>query len=416
MSKQIVNEFHVAPVWLTRDYVEQKLRLHLKDATLKLNELQIHPATANGENYSSVMTRINIEYTDKTVNNKKDTYLVKTTFADQDPTAYMLEPYGIYVREMDMYEEVLPKMAEILQQGLGDHKQLFAATMNVDRERKSIIFQDMSLQNFFVADRIKQLDREHAELALEKLALFHAASSVLNERQPGIFADKYDRCFFNKHARGYQPMMENMIKALELSLRDDDELHQRYGDKLKGVAAHIMEYCESLMEPKKGDFLTLCHGDLWTANMMFQNNDQGRPDNVILIDFQFSVWNSPAIDLHYFFCTSFQDDLCQTEMVQYYHKKLVQALKNLNFKGSIPSLFDFQLQFLSRSFYAIFSAFCHQPCMLHVGKDEFSLQRAICSSKEAEAVRVSLYKTKIMQQKIRRFLPIFDRLGLLDDM
>ncbi|KAH8359980.1 hypothetical protein KR093_009935, partial [Drosophila rubida] len=235
MSKQVVNEFHVAPVWLTRDYVEQKLRLHLNDATLKLNELQIQPAVANGENYSSVMTRINVDYTDKTVKNKKNTYLVKTTFADKDPTAFMLEPYGIYVREIDMYEDVLPKMAEILRKGLGEHKQLFAGTMNVDRERNSIIFQDMSLQGFFVADRIKQLDREHAHLALEKLALFHASSAVLNEQQPGIFADKYERCFFNKHTRGYQPMMENMIKALELSLRDDKELYPRYGEKLKGV-------------------------------------------------------------------------------------------------------------------------------------------------------------------------------------
>ncbi|XP_034113406.2 uncharacterized protein LOC117573973 [Drosophila albomicans] len=417
MSKQVVNEFHVAPVWLTRDYVEQKLRLHLKDKTLQLQELQIQPATANGENYSSVMTRINVKYMDKTGKNTKDTYLVKTTFADKDPTAYLLEPYGIYVREMNMYEEVLPKMSDILKQSLGDHyQQLFAGTMNVDRERNSIIFQDLSLENFFVADRIKQLDREHAQLALEKLALFHAASTVLNQRQPGIFADKYERCFFNKHTRGYQPMMENMIKALQLSLRDDEELYPRYGEKLKRVAEHIMEYCERLMEPKQDDFLTLCHGDLWTANMMFHNNAQGRPDNVLLIDFQFSVWNSPAIDLHYFFCTSFQDDLCHTEMVQFYYTKLVQALKNLNFKGHIPSLFDFQLQFQARAFYGIFAAFAFQPCMLHIGKDEFSIRRAICPSKEAEAVRISLYKTEIMRQKIKRFLPIFDRLGLLDDM
>ncbi|XP_060646848.1 uncharacterized protein LOC132784939 [Drosophila nasuta] len=416
MPEPIVNEFHVAPIFLTRDYIEQKLRAYVKDAKLQLTELQVTPGTANGENFVSVMTRITMKYRGKDLVNQKATFLVKTTFADKDPVAHLLEPYGIYVREMDMYEEILPKLSAIIKQDLHDPRKLFAGTMNVDRERTSIIFEDMSLEKYFVADRIKQLDREHAEMTLEKLALFHATSKVLSERQPGIFKDKYERCFFNKHTRGYQPMMENLIKALEISLRDDEELYPRYGEKLKRVAEHIMEYCERVMEPKKDDFLTLCHGDLWTTNIMFHNNDEGRPDNVIFIDFQFSVWNSPAIDLQYFFWTSLQEDLCHTEMVQFYHTKLVHALKNLNFKGHIPSLFEFQQQFQARSFYAIFAGLAFLACMMHVGKEELSIQRAISPLKEDEAVRVSLYKTKIMRQKIKRFLPIFDRMGLLDDM
>ncbi|KAH8399036.1 hypothetical protein KR215_001192, partial [Drosophila sulfurigaster] len=431
----IVNEFHVAPIFLSRDYVEQKLRAYVKDRKLQLTELQVTPGTANGENFVSVMTRITMKYQGKDLVNQSATFLVKTTFADKDPVAHQLEPYGINVREMDMYEEILPKLSAIIKQDLRDPRKLFAGTMNVDRERTSIIFEDMSLEKYFVADRIKQLDRE---MALEKLALFHATSKVLSERQPGIFKDKFERCFFNKHTRGYQPMMENLIKALEISLRDDEELYPRYGEKLKRVAEHIMEYCERVMEPKKDDFLTLCHGDLWTTNIMFHNNDQGRPDNVIFIDFQFSVWNSPAIDLQYFFWASLQEDLCHTEMVQFYHTKLVQALKNLNFKGHIPSLFEFQQQFQARSFYgaklilsisieifnihmffyfaAIFAGLAFLACMMHFGKEELSIQRAISPLKEDEAVRVSLYKTNIMRQKIKRFLPIFDRMGLLDDM
>lgn len=351
MPEQVVNEFHVAPVWLNRDYVEQKLRMYFKDAKLQIGQLQIQPATANGENYASVMTRINVEFKDKDQLHNKATFLVKTTFADKDPAAHLLEPYGIYVREMDMYEDILPKLADILKQETGDPRNLFAATINVDRERQSIMFEDMSLKKYFVADRIKQLDRQHTQLVLEKLAVFHALGAVLNEKQPGIFAKKYDRCFFNRHTRGYEPIMLNMVKALIRSLEDDGDLHQRYAEKLKGVVDHIMEYCERAMEPKESDFVTLCHGDLWTTNMMFKNNDQKVPDNVIFIDFQFSVWNSPAIDLQYFLHTSVQDDICHIEMVQFYHQKLVQALNKLKFKGHVPTLFDFQQQYQARSFY-----------------------------------------------------------------
>ncbi|KAL7729673.1 hypothetical protein ACLKA6_007944 [Drosophila palustris] len=416
MPEQIVNEFHVAPVWLTPDYVTEKLRTYYKDEKLELKQLKIQPATANGENYASVMTRIVVEYKDKDLVHQEATFLVKTTFADKDPTAHLLEPYGIYVREMDMYEEVLPKLAEILKREMGDPRKLFAATMNVDRERDSIIFEDMSLKKYFVADRIKQLDRKHTQLVLEKLSIFHALSAVLNEKQPGIFEKKYERCFFNRHTRGYKPIMQNMVKALIRSLEDDEELHQRYAEKLQGVVEHIMEYGERAMEPKQNDFVTLCHGDLWTTNMMFKNNAHGEPENVIFIDFQFCVWNSPAIDLQYFFHTSLQDDICHIEMVQFYHQKLVQALKKLNFKGHIPSLFDFQQQYQARSFYAIFASFAFLPCMIHSGEFEFSIAKALSQSEVDAAVRVKLYNNEIMRSKLRKLLPIFDHKGLLDDM
>ncbi|KAH8414014.1 hypothetical protein KR222_001940 [Zaprionus bogoriensis] len=416
MPEQTIQEFHAAPAWLTREYVEQKLREYLKDEKLQLEQLHIKPATANGENYASVMTRINLEYKDRKLVHQRATFLVKTTFADKDPAAYILEPYGIYVREMNMYENVLPKLAKILRDELGDSRKYFAATMNVDRERDSIIFEDMSLEKYFVADRIQQLDLEHTQLVLEKLAAFHAASAVLSEREPGIFAEKYDRCFFNRHTRGYTPIMQNMLKALIQSLEDEPELYRKYGEKLKGVVENIMEYGERALEYKKGDFVTLCHGDIWTTNIMFHNNQDGKPDNVIFIDFQFSVFNSPAVDLQYFFSTSLQDDICQIEMVQFYHQKLVEALKKLKFKGRIPSLFDFQLQFQARSFYAVFSTFAFLPAMLKTGSEEFSIERAASFADSDAAVRVSLFKSEQMRKKTRKVLPIFDRKGLFDEM
>lgn len=96
-----------------------------------------------------------------------------------------------------------------------------------------------------------------------------------------------------------------------------------------------------------------------TTNFMFQYDAKEHPTNAIFIDFQFSVWNSPAIDLHYFFSTSLQDNLRlehQTELVQFYYYRLTEALRKLKYAGRIPSLFDFQLQFRSRGFYGGYSS------------------------------------------------------------
>ncbi|XP_017845498.1 uncharacterized protein LOC108602007 [Drosophila busckii] len=404
--------------WLTHAYVEQKLREYLKDEELQLEQLHSMPATAAGENYASVMTRINVTYKDKEQQSKADTFLIKTTFADKDPAAHIFGQYGIYVREMNMYELVLPKLAKIIREELGDERNLFASTVDVDRERNSIIFEDMSQAAYSVVDRLHQVDLEHAKLVLEKLAIFHASAAKLNERQPGMFSKDYDRCFFNRYTRAYEPIMKNMLKALACSLEDDELVHQQYAAKLSGLADHIMEYSERAMEFGKDDFVTLCHGDLWTTNMMFQY-DGAKPKNAIFIDFQFSVWNSPAIDLHYFFSTSLPDDLRlhrQPELVQYYHQHLTQALSKVKYQGHVPSLFDFQMQFKQRAFYAIFCSLVFLAAMLYSGTEHFSMEQALSTLKKDEAIRISLYKTKLMQSKIRNSLPFFDHIGLLDEM
>ncbi|TDG43703.1 hypothetical protein AWZ03_009867 [Drosophila navojoa] len=408
-----------APDWLTREYVQQRMRNYLKESKLRLQKLHIQPATANGENYASVMTRIIVEYTDKDLCQHTDNFIVKTTFADKDPAAHLLEQYGVYVREMDMYEEELPKLAKIILLELGDSRKMFARTVYVDREHDSIMFEDMSLDKYSVADRLKQLDLNHVRLVLEKLAKFHAAGAVLNERQPGIYGQKYDRCFFNKYTQAYKPIMQNMLRALITSIEDDKALHKRYAAKLNGVIDHIMEYGERTMELNKGDFATLCHGDLWTTNIMFNYLNDGTPDNVIFIDFQFSVWSSPAIDLHYFFCTSVQNDLFryhQAELVHFYYQNLVEALTKLKYKGQVPSLFEFQQQFQARGFYGVFCSLVFLAAMLHTGPEEFSIEKALSDSVADAAVRVAVYKSELYQRKLREILPILEHKGLLDEM
>ncbi|EDW34178.1 GL21713 [Drosophila persimilis] len=420
MPKEATEKTHPAPAWLTQDYVQEKLRIFFKDDTLKLEKLIIKPAIANGENFGSVMTRINLEYTTKpSKGTQTTTFLVKTTFTSKDPAADVLFPYGVYVREMDMYENILPQLAEIARQELKDQRKLFAATVNVDRDRGSIIFEDMSLGQYKVADRLKKLDLEHTHLVLEKMATFHATAAALSERKPGIFAKDYDRGFFNKHTRAYQPIMRNLLKALSRSLKLDKELQQRYQSKIDHLVDNIMDYGERSTTIRPGDFVTLAHGDPWTTNFMFQYDAKGHPSNMIFIDFQFSVWNSPAIDLHYFFSTSVHDDLRlhhQTELVQFYYYKLVAGLKKVNYGGKVPTLFDFQLQFKARAFYAVFCSLLFEPVMLYEGKEESSMEQVLSESEGAIRYKDSIFQVESIRRKLHLTLPFLDQQGLLDEM
>ncbi|KAH8283954.1 hypothetical protein KR054_005626 [Drosophila jambulina] len=419
-EETIAHKTHPAPAWLTSDYVQDKLRIYFEDKSLKLEKLSVKPAIANGGNYGSVMTRINVEYTTKDSKEKQaTTFLSKTTFADKDPAGDVLIHYGVYTREMDIYERVLPQMADLVRKELKDPRKMFAATMNVDRERDSIIFEDMSLDHYTVADRRKKLDLEHTHLVLEKLAKFHAAGAVLAERQPGIFEKNYDRGFFNKHTRAYGPIMTNLLEALSRSLSSDPDLGQRYKGKIDRLVERLLDYGERSTSINPGDFVTLAHGDLWTTNFMFQYDADGHPSNAIFIDFQFSVWNSPAIDLHYFFVTSLQDNLRlerQAELVQFYYYKLAEALRKLKFSGRIPSLFEFQLQFRSRGFYSVFCSLVFEPVMQYDGKEDASIEQALSSSASGMRFKDSVYESKAMKKKLGIILPFLDHLGLLDEM
>ncbi|XP_017052311.1 uncharacterized protein LOC108095657 [Drosophila ficusphila] len=420
MPEKSTHKVHPPPAWLTSDYVQEKLRTYFKNSSLKLEKLVTSPAIANGGNYGSVMTRINVEYFTKESKDKQaTTFLVKTTFADKDPAGDVLIHYGVYTREMDIYEHILPQLADMVKKELKDPRKLFAATMNVDRKRDSIIFEDMSLDNYKVACRRKKLDLEHTHLVLEKLASFHAAASVLAERQPGIFAENYDRGFFNNHTRAYGKIMTNLLEALSRSLSSDRELGPRFKHKIDRLVERIMDYGERTMLSNSGDFLTLAHGDLWTTNFMFQNDAKDHPTNAIFIDFQFSVWNSPAIDLHYFFATSLQDNLRlehQAELVQFYYYKLVEALKKLKYSGRIPSLFEFQLQFRSRAFYSVFCSLVFEPVMQYEGKEDASLEQILSSSESGMRFKDSVYESEAIKKKLSITLPFLDQFGLLDDM
>lgn len=124
-----------------------------------------------------------------------------------------------------------------------------------------------------------------------------------------------------------------------------------YTEKLRKFRSHLIERERQGFDAVPNELNTLIHGDFWFTNTMLKY-DGDRLDNVALIDYQFNCWTSPAIDLHYFFNTSVNERLQmhhQHELVQYYHKKLTTILKRLNYQEHIPTLLEFQIQFLARS-------------------------------------------------------------------
>ncbi|XP_017046566.1 uncharacterized protein LOC108091734 [Drosophila ficusphila] len=403
------------PNWLTKEYLQPKLRAHCKDDQLKVLKIWSKAATGKGENFVGVMTRIYVDFQLGDGSVQQRTYIVKQALPEDVPQAAVFFEYELYSREMDMYEFVLPKMKELLEEAGLDGK-LTADAIAVNREHSTMILEDLAPYKFVNADRVKQLDWNHAKLTLEMLAKFHAASIILRQRHPELLTKCFFTHFFSRDKKAYSEVFTGLFRAFLRFINGQPNLKKTYGEKLEKLRSHIMEYGARAYDVGEKDLQTLNHGDCWTTNIMFQYDDAGSPKSVVAIDFQFSNCTSPAIDLHYFFTTSLKEEVRdrESELVEHHYKSLKANLEKFSFKGLFPSLQEYQHQFESRRFMSLLA---HQfkPCMIYNGTEETSdFSSLYKDTEEGLRYQKSVYENEAIIRSATKLLAILDAKGLLD--
>ncbi|KAM7361448.1 uncharacterized protein ACRADG_012008 [Cochliomyia hominivorax] len=407
------------PEWLTRDYVEEVLKIYHKDVTLKIQEFNIKPAFGKGENYGGFLTKAYVLYNLKNGQEQKENHFIcKTSYEEDEFAKEKMKPYDIFNREMAIYEQVLPKLNDLLQE-INDSDRLFPTAFHVDYKRQALIFEDLTVEGFVMADRIARLDMDHIKLILQKLSKMHATSAVLNERNSGCL-EKYDRGFFNKYTDTYKTFFVNnfLCCARYLQQLNDEDSHL-YSQKMFAMAHHYMDIGRRCFTPTEGHVNVLAHGDVWTNNVMFKYCAKtGQPIDVLLIDFQYSFWGSPTLDLHHFFNTSIKEPLRryhQDELFQIYHQQFTETLRKLNYKSNpIPSLKKFRLHAEQKKFFAVHSSVVIQPVMLNQDPTDADYNSLMGEDERAMKFKRRLYTNSVIQDNLKHLLPIFDKRGLLE--
>lgn len=185
-----------------------------------------------------------------------------------------------------------------------------------------LVLEDLRSQGFRVT--CPKLQVNQLKSALMSVARLHACSILLEENlqkplsdvYPGFFGEKV---FVNDGGFAWKWLMTgaNVIEAVARNLQLDPK--------------HVLTAYELMLKkikPVEGQRNVLCHSDLWSNNMMFNESDNM---SCRLVDFQMVSYMSYVVDLiQLIYLNSTRDDRCkfEKEFVGVYHAVLQENLRN----------------------------------------------------------------------------------------
>lgn len=165
-------------------------------------------------------------------------------------------------------------------------------------------------------------------------------------------------------------------------------------------------------------FNVLCHGDLWSNNIMFQyNEDTGKPDSCMLVDFQMCYYSSPMLDLHYFIINSLsqQNKIVKMDyIVHLYHKHLSKNLRTLGYEKHIPTLLELQMDFLDTGSFGLFTAVSVFPVISAPSSEDSTLDNVASQTADSLALKRRMYTNKTFTAGLEDLIPYFDRKGYFE--
>ncbi|KAJ8879474.1 hypothetical protein PR048_020082 [Dryococelus australis] len=332
------------PSWLTDEYIAEILRKGEDDSGIKVNNVDITSYLGKGENYASIIQKINITYTDGKDHQKEKTFILKSMPHNPIMQRFVIEA-KLYDKELHAYKKLIPAMAS-----LTEVPQISAQFYSTDRE-DIVILEDMTTKGFKMADRKKRMDLAHSILALKALARFHGLSFAVVEREPSIVDHFQESMYSNRMKEMNSRFIPKMYGSLA-SLVETWVGFERFSEKIRSRIDGIFDQMEEIISPKISAFNVLNHGDFWVNNMLFRYNETQEPEEVCLIDLQLIRYGSPALDLQYFFATSLADNVREKYediLLEEYHKALSATLRSVTLKPITYSLEDLRHDFQEKA-------------------------------------------------------------------
>ncbi|XP_058822379.1 uncharacterized protein LOC131683970 [Topomyia yanbarensis] len=415
------DEMH-APCWLNEGFFEKVLKQSENDAALTVAACKIIPGTRPGDHFASIIFRANVTY--KSRGKASEVSLVIKTIPEDDGLKRDLLKDGvIFETETIMYTTVVPEMHRLFR-SVGDDTELGPRLLYSSKEPKLVmVFEDLAKRNYGMKN--SQLDLHEAKIAYTKLARWHAASLHLADTIPII--TKLDKGIGSITNEEFDKMWDNNIGLLAKVCREWPG-YEHYGDRVDNLRKGISQKTKDIYKFSESTlYNVLNHGDFHYKNMMYKTVE-GKTQDILLLDYQLSIWGSPAIDIIYSLynmCSTETRDNHRDELIKFYYDEFVASLNKFGYLGKIPPLINLHVEILKNGHLETFLASTFLPFMmvtfeemmgdqLNQNPDEGIELFDVSDPEKMMEMMLAGFRRPIYVDAMKKYLPVFLHKGLLD--
>lgn len=268
-----------SPDWLDSSYFEEILKKNYKNTSIKVHEIRIEPCGAANDGFLSTLLRVHVNYL---INSElvADSFVVKMATSHEFTVEKVgTNGYDVQNKEMLFYELIAPQIEKALRK-IGEAANLMPKVIAVDRCNEAIVFEDLRNLNFDMVDRLIGLNETQTQIALQKLAKFHASSLIVKQKHPKAF-EKFDVGMFSRKVDAFNYAHQSIFKFGIEEIKTWPGFSD-YAVKMEKLHGSLIEKAIRCFDNDTGDFCVLNHGDVWTNNLMFDVQARNKCD-VILV-------------------------------------------------------------------------------------------------------------------------------------
>lgn len=165
---------------IMKQFFKMVLRKELRDETINVLHVKTNSNFEKGINFLSDFFKVRITYTILSKIDKKIAIQIADIVVKSEPIdgiqLTIVHEQGMFIRELKMLEEALPKIEKLV------HKQLGPKLWYGSSEFRILVMENLSERGFVMKDRQKGLSMEQCLLVIEQLAKLHAGSVALHEK------------------------------------------------------------------------------------------------------------------------------------------------------------------------------------------------------------------------------------------
>ncbi|XP_046427369.1 uncharacterized protein LOC124306209 [Neodiprion virginianus] len=166
-----------------------------------------------------------------------------------------------------------------------------------------IVLENLKVQGYREVER--KLDEEHLKVWIKALGTFHGKGLKLKSENPSEFREFHakllEATFNEENIRTDMPNRNDILKTAPFRglkyLKSLPQPDLEFVEKIETRLGRNPYEITRDLATEVSEFSTLCHGGLSRKNLLFKYDEQGKPIDVRIIDWQTTRYCPPGIDL-----------------------------------------------------------------------------------------------------------------------